>query len=191
LTHRNIYVKSERAGNRVLASISRWLDKKLKLQVNEKKSAVDRPWKRSFLGFTFTYGDEKKRIKVSDKSFKQFKYNIRVITRRTRGRTLHHIIKDLRLYILGWRGYFGISNVKTTMRDLDKWVRRKLRCYIYKQWGRSGYKKLRKLGVSIRSAWGVASSAYGPWKISNMRALHRALPNKYFRSIGVPSLVEC
>ena len=187
----NIYVKSERAGNRVLTSISQWLEKKLKLQVNEKKSAVDRPWNRTFLGFTFTRSGKSKRLKVSDKSYKQFKYNVRRITRRTRGRTLHQIIKDLRVYLLGWRGYFGITEVKSTMVDLDKWVRRKLRCYIYKQWGRSGYRKLRKLGVSRRSAWNVSSSAHGPWRISNSNALRRALPNKHFRMLGVPGLVEC
>ena len=187
----NIYVKSERAGNRVLSSISQWLEKRLKLQVNEKKSAVDRPWNRSFLGFTFTRRGKVKRIKVSDKSYQQFKYNVRRITRRTRGRSIQQIISDLRVYLLGWRGYFGIAEAKSTMNDLDKWVRRKLRCYIYKQWGRSGYRKLRRLGLGRRSAWGVASSAHGPWRISNTNALRRAMPNKYFALLGVPRLVEC
>lgn len=187
----NIYVKSERAAKRVLSSISLWLEKKLKLTVNTRKSAVDRPWKRNFLGFTFTGREAVKRVKVSDKSFKQFKYAIRKITRRTRGRTMYHIVSDLREYLLGWKGYFGISKVKSTMIDLDKWVRRKLRCYIWKQWGRSGYRRLRKLHVSRKTAWKVASSAHGPWRLSNSPALNRALNNRYFEKLGVPRLVEC
>lgn len=189
----NIYVSSERAGKRILSSITRWLDKQLRLTVNTQKSAVDRPWKRSFLGFTFTTKGRSKvnRIKISEKSFKQFKYNIRVITSRTRGRTLRHIVNDLRQYLLGWKGYFGITKVKSAMIDLDKWVRRKLRCYIWKQWGRSGYKQLRKLGIGRKVAWKTASSAQGPWRASNTWALHNALSKKFFVELGVPSLVEC
>ncbi len=188
-----IYVKSERAGERVLASISQWLMNKLKLPVNVHKSAVDRPWNRDFLGFTFTSNRRAKRIrkKVSKKAIKQFKYNIRRITRRTRGRTVNYIVRDLRQYLLGWRGYFGITEVKSPLKDLDKWVRRKLRCYIWKQWGRSGYRRLRKMGVSRRVAWNTAKSAHGPWRISRSPALARALSNKYFKSLGVPELVEC
>lgn len=187
----NIYVRSERAAARVLCSISSWLEQKLKLTVNAKKSAVDRPWNRNFLGFSFTRSGKVKRIKVSDKSYKQFKYNVRRITRRTRGRTIHHIVADLRQYLLGWKGYFGITKVRSTMLDLDKWVRRKLRCYIWKQWGRSGYRRLRKLNISRRLAWKTASSALGPWKQSKSPALNRALNNKYFEKLGVPRLVEC
>ncbi|MDQ7049360.1 MAG: group II intron reverse transcriptase/maturase [Enterobacterales bacterium] len=187
----NIYVRSERAGHRVLSSITQWLKKQLKLTVNANKSAVDRPWKRRFLGFTFTARGSNKRIKVSDKAFKQFKYNIRAITRRTRGRTLNHIVSDLRSYLLGWKGYFGFSEVKSTMIDLDKWIRRKLRCYILKQWGRSGYRRLRKLGIGRRGAWNVAKSARGPWRLSNHITVRKGLSNKYFKELGVPSLVEC
>jgi len=187
----NIYVRSERAGHRVLSSISHWLKKQLRLTVNAKKSAVDRPWKRRFLGFTFTARGKNKRIKVSDKAFKQFKYNVRAITRRTRGRTLKHIVSDLRTYLLGWKGYFGFSEVKSTMIDLDKWIRRKLRCYILKQWGRSGYRRLRKLGIGRRGAWNVARSALGSWRLSNNRTVCKGLSNRYFKELGVPSLVEC
>lgn len=189
----NIYVKSERAGNRVLSSTSRWLEEKLKLTVNVHKSAVDRPWKRRFLGFTFSWNRRTGRVrkKVSEKAIKQFKYNIRRITRRTRGRTLNYIVRDLRQFLFGWRGYFGIAEVKSPLKDLDKWVRRKLRCYIWKQWGRSGYRRLRNLGVSRRLAWNTAKSALGPWRISRSPALSRALGNKYFKALGVPELVEC
>jgi len=189
----NIYVKSERAGKRVLSSISLWLKRRLKLTVNVQKSAVDRPWNRTFLGFTFSSSRRIKRIrkKVSDKAIKQFKYNVRRITRRTRGRTVIYIVRELRQFLLGWRGYFGITKVTSPLKDLDKWVRRKLRCYIWKQWGRSGYRRLRKLGVSRRVAWNTAKSAHGPWRLSRSPALARALSNKYFKSLGVPVLVEC
>ena len=140
----NIYVKSERAGQ-------------LKLTVNTQKSAVDCPWHRSFLGFTFTRGSRSKRRKVSEKSLKQFKRRVREITLRTRGRTILQIAEDLRRYILGWKGYFGYAEVKSRLRDLDKWIRRKLRCYIYKQWGRSGYRQMRKRGVDRWLVWKVCS----------------------------------
>lgn len=187
----NIYVKSERAGQRVLNSITRWLSVQLKLTVNAQKSAVDRPWNRSFLGFTFTRGSKPKRRKVSEKSLSQFKHRVRAITRRTRGRTILHIAEDLRRYILGWKGYFGYAEVKAPLRDLDKWIRRKLRCYIFKQWGRSGYRQMRKRGVERWLAWNTAKSAHGPWRLSGSPGIYRALPNKYFRGLGIPELVEC
>lgn len=187
----NIYVKSKMAGQRVLSSITRWLSNKLKLTVNAQKSAVDRPWNRSFLGFTFTRGRKPKRRKVSEKSLRQFKHRVRKITQRTRGRTIQHIAEDLRRYILGWKGYFGYAEAKSPLRNLDKWVRRKLRCYIYKQWGRSGYRQMRSRGVDRWLAWNTAKSARGPWRLSGSPGIYRALPNKYFRMLGIPELVEC
>ncbi len=187
----NIYVKSERAGRRVLANITRWLSGQLKLTVNAQKSAVDRPWNRSFLGFTFTRGSKPKRRKVSEKSLRQFKHRVREITRRTRGRTILHIAEDLRRYMLGWKGYFGYAEVKSPLRDLDKWIRRKLRCYIFKQWGRSGYRQMRKRGVDRWLARNTAKSAHGPRRLSGSPGVYRALPNKYFRSLGIPELMEC
>lgn len=187
----NIYVKSQRAGERVRRSMTRWLETTLKLSVNQNKSAVARPWKRSFLGFTFTARGKSKRIKVSEKSLKRFKQRIRIITRRTRGRTVAHIATDLRLYLLGWKAYFGISMVNSPLRDLDKWIRRKLRCYLWKQWGRSGYRQLRKRGVDRTLAWNTAKSAHGPWRLSHSPALYKALPKRYFDALGIPVLVEC
>ena len=128
---------------------------------------------------------------MSEKSLKQFKYRVREITQRTRGRTIVHIAADLRRYMLGWKGYFGYAEVKSPLRDLDKWIRRKLRCYIYKQWGRSGYRQMRKRGVDRWLAWNTAKSAHGPWRLSGSPGLYRALPNKYFRELGIPELVEC
>ena len=187
----NIYVKSQRAGERILRSVAHWLKAKLKLSVNVNKSAVARPWKRTFLGFTFTAQGKVKRIKVSDKSIKRFKQRIRGITRRTRGRTIVHIAMDLRKYLLGWKAYFGMTQVYSPLRDLDKWIRRKLRCYILKQWGRSGYRKLRQRGVDRSLAWNTAKSAHGPWRLSHSPALYKALPKRYFKELGIPELVEC
>jgi len=186
----NIYVRSRRAGQRVLDSITRYLSRKLKLPVNARKSAVDRPWKRSFLGFTFTRNGKVKRRKVSGNSLKRFKHTIRQLTRRTRGRTIHTIIADLCVYMRGWKGYFGFSEVPTPLKELGKWIRRKLRCYLWKQWGRSGYRQLRKRGVSRYLAWNTSKSAHGPWRLSQSPALVIALPWRYFNRLGLPDLVD-
>lgn len=186
----NIYVKSQRAGQRVLDSITRYLTRHLKLTVNARKSAVDRPWKRTFLEFTFTSRGKDKRRKVSEGSLKRFKQTVRQLTRRTRGRTIHHIIADLRNYMHGWKSYFGFNEVPSPLVDVEKWVRRKLRCYLWKQWGRSGYRQLRKRGVSRDLAWNTSKSAHGPWRLSQSPALVIALPWRYFNELGLPDLVD-
>jgi len=185
----NIYVKSRRAGERVMVSVTRFLERKLKLKVNEAKSAVDRPSNRKFLGFTFTRGREPRR-KVSDKAVLAFKVKVRELTGRTRGRTMVQIVRELRTYILGWRGYFGFAEVTSPFLDLDKWIRRRLRSYHWKQWGRRGYRELRKRGISRDLAWNTAKSAHGPWRLSQSPALAIALPARYFAVLGLPSLVE-
>jgi RNA-directed DNA polymerase len=181
----NIYVKSKRAGSRLLRSISRFLESHLKLSVNEAKSAVDRPWRRQFLGFTFSW---KLNRRISDKSIKRFKGRIREITRRVRGRRIGVIVKELRQYMLGWQGYFNVTQVRYILRELDSWVKRRLRCYLWKQWGRRGYRELRKLGVSRDLAWNTAKSAHGPWRLSRSPGLAFALPAKYFARLGLPRL---
>jgi RNA-directed DNA polymerase len=186
----NIYVRSRRAGQRVLDSLTRYLSRHLQLTVNVRKSAVDRPWKRSFLGFTFTRNGKAKRRKVSEGSLKRFKQTIKKLTRRTRGRTIHHIIADLRNYIRGWKCYYGYSEVPSPLKDVEKWVRRKLRCYLWKQWGRSGYRQLRQRGVKRILAWNTAKSAHGPWRLSQSPALVIALPWRYFSGLGLPNLVD-
>lgn len=185
----NIYVRSQRAGERVKASVTRFLERRLKLKVNEAKSAVDRPSNRKFLGFTFTRGRSPRR-KVSAKSLLAFKAKVRALTSRTRGRTMRQIIKELRTYILGWRGYYGFAEVTSPLLDLDKWIRRRLRCYHWKQWGRRGYRELRKRGISRDLAWNTAKSAHGPWRLSQSPALAIALPTRYFAALGLPSLVK-
>jgi len=183
-----IYVSSQRAGERVKQSITHFIEHTLRLKVNESKSAVDRPWNRKFLGFTFSPRRGNK-LKVSEAALEKLKYTVRGLCRRTRGKSIYQIIAELRKSLLGWKAYFGIAEVKSPLRDIDKWIRRKLRCYLYKQWGRSGYRKLRKLGVKRQLAWNTAKSAHGPWRLSNSPALTYALSNKYFANLGLPSLV--
>ena len=183
----NIYVGSKTAGERVMVSVTRYLEKRLRLKVNAAKSAVDRPWNRRFLGFTFTRRRDNRR-KVGDKALKSFKTRIREITRRVRGRTLAGIIEELRAYIIGWKAYFGFAEVLSPLKDLDKWVRRRLRSYAWKQWGRGGYRELRKRGVGRELAWNTCKSAHGPWRLSQSPALVIALPWRCFHSLGLPSL---
>jgi len=181
----NIYVKSKRAGSRVLRSISQFLSCHLKLSVNEAKSAVDRPWKRQFLGFTFS---PRLNRRISSKSIKRFKNRIREITCRVRGRRIEVIVKELRLYMLGWQAYFNFTEVRSILKELDSWVKRRLRCYLWKQWGRRGYRELLKRGVSRDLAWNTAKSAHGPWRLSRSPGLAFALTAKYFAALGLPRL---
>lgn len=185
----NIYVKSKRSGERVLVSVTRFLLRRLKLIVNQDKSAVDRPWKRNFLGFTFSYRGGI-RTKVSEKAEESCKREIRRLTRRTRGHSLQQVIADVRKYLLGWRAYYGICQVKRPFVELDKWIRRRLRCYAWKQWGRSGYRQLRRLGIDVRLAWNTSKSAHGPWRLSRSPALNYGMPASYFAGMGLPSLSD-
>ncbi len=183
----NIYVKSKRAAERVLASITRFLSRKLKLKVNEAKSAVGRVWKRTFLGFSFT-GRRPNRRRISKEALKKFKEHIRELTFRTRGVRLEEVVMNLRQYILGWWTYFGYAETQSILKELDSWVRRRLRCYQLKQWGRAGYRELVKRGVSRDLAWNTSKSAHGPWRLSRSPARSFALPAKYYDSLGLPRL---
>lgn len=142
--------------------------------------------KRSFLGFTLARKDQ--RIKVSEQSLAKLKASVRTVTRRTRGHSFQHILEELKKSLLGWKAYFDISEVLSPLKDVDKWIRRKLRCYLWKQWGRSGYRRLRRLGADRFLAWNTAKSAHGPWRLSKSPALYSALPNRYFRNVGLPEL---
>jgi RNA-directed DNA polymerase len=142
----NIYVKSQRAGKRVLASVTNWLAKQLRLVVNQSKSAVDRPWKRKFLGFTFT---TRRQRSIAPTSRAKFKKRIRELTKRNRGASLGRVVSELRSYLLGWRGYFGFCQTPSVLRDFDSWIHRRLRCYAWKQWktGKRRFAELRRLGI--------------------------------------------
>jgi RNA-directed DNA polymerase len=183
----NIYVRSLWAGKRVMSSMTRFLEKKLKLKVNTNKSAVARPWKRKFLGFTFTSRKLAKRV-IAKQSVKRFKDQIRKLTRRTRGVSIEQAIKDLQYFIRGWGYYFCFCEARDVLKKLDSWVRRRLRCYLWKQWGRRGYRELRKRGVAQRTAWSTFKAPHGPWRLSKTPALNQALSGKYFDSLGLPRL---
>jgi RNA-directed DNA polymerase len=185
----NIYVRSRQAGERVLARVRRFLERKLRLKVNEAKSAVDRPWNRTVLGFTFTRRQVNRR-KVSEKALKAFKVKVRALTGRTRGRTSQQIVQDLRQLILGWKAFFGLAEVRSPRRDLDKWIRRRLRSYHWKPWGRKRYRQLRTRGVSRQLAWNTIKSAHGPWRLSQSPALAIARPQRYVAALGLPRLSE-
>lgn len=182
----NIFVKSKRAGERVMRNVTHYLRDSLRLTVNAQKSAVDRPRNRKFLGFTVSRDGA--RIKVADQAIKKLKTKIRELTRRTRGHRLIDIVQELKTALTGWKAYFGIAEVMSPLREIDKWVRRRLRCYAWKQWGSAGYRELRKRGVSVREAWNTSKSAHGPWRLSQTPALNLALPAKLFRQMGLPEL---
>lgn len=183
----NVYVRSQWSGKRVKRSITRFLEKRLKLKVNETKSAVGRPWKRKFLGILLSSAQRPKRA-IAEEAVKRFKARIRVLTRRTRGVALEQVIKDLKSYLKGWGHYFCYCEVRGLLRELDSWIHRRLRCLLWKQWGRRGYRELRRRGISRDLAWNTSKSAHGPWRISHSPALNMALPGKFFDSIGVPRL---
>ena len=182
----NILVKSKRAGKRVMVSVTRYVGDTLRLTVNQSKSAVDRPMNRKFLGFTVSRNGVK--LKVADKAIEKLKDRVRELTRRTRGTSIGALVAELRQTLLGWKAYFGIAEVLSPLREIDKWVRRKLRCYLWKQWGPAGYRELRKRGVTVREAWNTSKSAHGPWRLSKTPALAFALPLRFFINLGLPSL---
>jgi RNA-directed DNA polymerase len=181
----SIYVKSERAGRRVLQSISHYLTEKLKLKVNESKSRVDKPRHCSLLGFSIGKGG---RAFVSDKSIRRLKDRIRELTGRNRGRRIEQIIAEVAEYLQGWRQYFNYAYTKQTFRELTAWIKRRLRCYMWKQWGRAGYRELRKRGVSRDLAWNTCKSHHGPWRLSRSPALAYALHTGLFVEMGLPLL---
>ena len=185
----NIYVKSERAGSRVMESVSRFLTRKLKLKVNLAKSAVARPWERKFLGFTFTAGRRPQR-RIAPQALQRFKVRIRQLTNRTRGINLERMIRELRPYLVGWRNSFGLCEVRSILKELDSWVRRRRRCLQWKQGGRRRYRELRTRGVSQDLAWNTTKSAHGPWRVSRSPALSFAFPAAYFDSLGLPRLAK-
>src|SRR6201987_2549905 len=144
----NIYVRSQKAGERVMAGIERFLEKRLKLKVNKAKSAVAKPSVRKFLGFSFTFGSEPRR-RIAPQALARFKARVRELTRRSCGRSLTQIVKELSVYLIGWRGYFGFCQTSSVLRKLDKWLRRRLRAIAWKQWkhGRDRFAELRRRGV--------------------------------------------
>jgi RNA-directed DNA polymerase len=187
----NIYVRSEHAGHRVMDSITRFITKRLKLKVNDKKSAVARPPERKFLGFSFTDGPVIRR-RIAPKAVERFKERIRAITRQAKGMSLETTIAKLAPYMRGWRGYFGFCETPSLLIDLTRWVRRRLRAALWRQWRTQRRRRamLIQLGVRGRLADNTAGSGHGPWHLAHSKALNVALSNAYFRDRGLPSLFE-
>jgi RNA-directed DNA polymerase len=187
----NIYVRSQRAGERVMAGIEVFLAKRLKLKVNKAKSAVAKPSVRKFLGFSFTGGNEPRR-RIAPQALARFKAKVRELTRRTRGQSLAQIAKGLSLYLIGWRGYFGFCQTPSVLRRLDEWLRRRLRAIAWKQWrrGPTRFAELRRCGVGRDLAAQTAGSPHGPWRLANSPALAIAMPIAFFRSLGLASVAD-
>jgi RNA-directed DNA polymerase len=185
----NVYVRTARAGHRVMERITRFITTRLKLKVNATKSAVAAGRERTFLGFSFTHGQRPKR-RLAEKTLVRFRARVRKLTRRVRGVSLRQMVQELAAYVKGWRAYFGFCETPTILRRLDKWIRRRLRAVVWKQWARPGtrFRQLRKRGVNAKDAILTARSNRGPWRASITAALCWALPGAYFDSLGLPYL---
>ncbi len=188
----NIYVKSRRAGERVLASMTRFLETRLKLRVNQEKSAVDRPWKRSFLGYTVCQRKHNVRLRVARKSVQRLKANLKMLFRAGKGRSIRTTIAALAPKLRGWVNYFRYAGVKGIFEELDGWIRRHLRKILWRQWKRSSSraKRLMRLGLSEERAWMSATNGRGPWWNSGASHLNQALPMKFFARLGLVSLMN-
>src|SRR5262244_139832 len=186
----NIYVDSERAGQRVMESVTHFLTHRLKLKVNQAKSAVARPGQRKFLGFSFTNEREPRR-RIAPKAIVRFEERIREQTRRTRGVSLTRMVKEITTYPRGWLGYFGDCQTPSVLQGLEQWLRRRLRSVVWKQWkrGRTRFCELRKRGIGQALAAQTAGSPHGPWRLANSPALAIALPNAYFAALGLLPMV--
>ncbi|MBN4049519.1 group II intron reverse transcriptase/maturase [bacterium AH-315-N03] len=186
-----VYVGSKRAGERVMSSLVRLLER-LRLRVNESKSAVALAQERPFLGFEIRICKGEPRIRIAGKSVKALKGRIRTLTRRVRGRSLQQVVLDLRSYLLGWRNYFDIGATHTLLYNLDKWIRHRLRAYQLKQWKnhRTIWKALRSLGISEANARECAGYVGRWWRGSMLPWVNRALPNHFFDGLGLPRLAK-
>lgn len=187
----NIYVRSRRAGERVMASVSRFLTTRLRLKVNESKSAVARPDERKFLGFRLTTGAEPLR-EIAPEALRQFKRRVRELTRRALSVSVEQMVTSLRPYLIGWRNYFGFCQTPQVLQSLESWIRRRLRMFIWRQWkkGRTRYAELRRLGVGHVQAAVAAGSPTGYWRMSRHVAVQQGLRNAYFDSLGLPRLCD-
>src|SRR5277367_2036097 len=186
----NIYVRSERAGQRVMESISRFITQRLKLKVNEAKSAVARPQERKFLGFSFTAGPDIKRT-IAPKSLERFKQRIREITRRAKGASIKTTMEELAPYMRGWRGYFGFCETPEVLIALTRWVRLRLRAALWRQWKTPRRRRAALIALRVSGELrNTAGSGRGPWYIARSKALSVGLSNVHFKSLGLPSLIE-
>jgi group II intron reverse transcriptase/maturase len=188
----NIFVKSKKAGERVMRSITDFLENKLKLKVNKDKSAVDRPWRRKFLGFTFYQWYGKIGIRVHDKSVNRLKNKVREITSRSNAWDMEYRMKRLRQVITGWLNYFSIGDMSRVAKELDEWTRRRIRMCFWKQWKKikTKHDNLMKLGVKDSKAWEYANTRKSYWRIANSPILATTLTNSYLEEIGYASIYK-
>jgi RNA-directed DNA polymerase len=186
----NIYVRSEAAGQRVMASIRAFLESTLKLRVNSAKSAVERPWKRKFLGYSVT-AQRETRLRIAPQSVARFKDRVRELLRIGRGRSLRHTIEDLNPLLRGWIGYFRHAPGVTVLDDLDKWLRRRLRCLLWRQWKRPATRRRRLIALGLDAERAAKSSVNGrgPWWNAGASHMNQALPTSYFTHMGLASLL--
>ena len=187
----NIYVRSRRAGERVLDTVERFLKKRLRLVVNREKSAVDRPWKRKFLGYTFTTHYQPK-FKVAPESVKRFQGRLRELFRQGRGRSLRRLLAELRPVLVGWVSDYRKSEVRVTLEELDQWIRRKLRAIVWRQWKRNWTraKQLIRRGLTPERAWTSATNGRGPWWNAGASHMNQAVPTRVLSQLGLASLVQ-
>ena len=188
----NVYVKSKRAGIRVMESMIKLIENKLKLKVNKDKSAVDFVSKRKFLGFSFYFAKGGAEIRIHEKSIKRFKDKIKFYTNRNIGISMESRLKKLNQIMMGWINYYGIANAVAKLKELDKWIRRRLRACIWKQWKKisTRHRNLVKLGINKYKAWEYANTRKGYWRISKIPILSKSLNNKYLESLGFVSLTQ-
>ena len=188
----NIYVKSKRAGERVMKSITNIIENELKLKVNRNKSNVDLVSRRKFLGFSFYFAEGGAKIRIHEKSIRRFKDKIREITNRNKGISMDYRLIKLNDMIIGWVNYFKIANASRKLMELDKWIRRRLRACMWKQWKkvRTRYRNLIKFGIPKPKAYQYANTRKGYWRISNSPILNKIFNNKYFETLGLISMTK-
>ncbi|WP_249168203.1 group II intron reverse transcriptase/maturase [Bradyrhizobium elkanii] len=187
----NIYVRTRRAGERVMASITRFLVERLRLKVNAAKSAVDRPWARTFLGYSMT-AHKQPRLRVAVKSVTRLRSKLRTTLRQGRGRTLASTVRTLTPVLRGWMQYFRLAEAKGVFEELDGWMRRKLRCVLWRQWKRprTRLKRLMQRGLDPERAWRSAYNGHGPWWNAGASHMNDAYRAAFFAQLGLPSLIE-
>jgi len=187
----NIYVRSRRAGERVMASIRRFLTERLSLRVNERKSTVDRPSRLKILGFSFYKRKGEVLVRIANQALERCRNKLRELTRRTRQGKLEEVIRGLNEYTMGWIGYFRLSDARTPLEELDEWIRRRLRQMVWKRWkrGRTRWRELVKLGVPPKMA-GLGAVQHGPWRMAASPVVNMALSNAYWQKQGLRSITE-
>ena len=185
----NIYVKTQRAGERVMESVKEFLEKKLKLKVNPKKSKVERASRVKFLGYSFYKRNGETLLRIANRTKERFMEKLRHLTKRTRSGKLEDIVKSVNQYVIGWIGYYRLANTPSVYKELDEWIRRRLRQMIWKRWkrGTTRYRELVRLGIPPqRAALGAVGKS--PWRMSRTPVVHEALSNVFWRRTGLESI---